>query len=200
MFNIVDTPLPTPSPTTPFPTPSPTTTLPSPTTPFPTPSPTPAPSTPCVEDPDDKFFFKLTKDGVYKKKKCSWLVKQEKKEKHCKKKTKYHTNDSGKIFPPPQIVCPITCENYCDPCFENAKTLYSHNQWENGTGVSKTCKELSEKSQDKINEICSRTESYEGYPIPSIACPMTCGVSECVQGGTNIFGSLALALLLSIFL
>jgi hypothetical protein len=61
MFNIVDTPFPTPSPTTPFPTPSPT------------------PSTPCVEDPDDIFFSKRLKT-VFKRKRnaLGWQNKKRK--------------------------------------------------------------------------------------------------------------------------
>ena len=174
-------------------------TLPPISTPPPSQSPTsqptvpsPTPEAPCIEDSDAKFFFRKY-EGKYEKKTCSWLQKQVPQDikKYCKNKTKYHTNDSGKkTFPPPQVACPITCENYCDPCYENPKTLYSHNQKDDGTLIFKKCKELSGKSIDKINDICSRSESYEGYPIPSNACPITCGKSECVSNaGNNIFES-----------
>jgi hypothetical protein len=102
-------------------------------------------------------------------------------DKFCRNKTRYHTNASGTLFPPPQVTCPITCKNYCDPCFENPKTRYSHFQKKNGNYVFKTCENLSEKTQAKIDTICSRTNSYEGYPIPSVACPVTCSKSGCEQ-------------------
>ena len=115
------------------------------------------------------------------KKKCSWLKKQNERRrtKFCSERTAYQVNAAGKIFPPPQVACPITCENYCDPCFENPNTLYSHIKKANGKEIFKTCSNLSGKTQDQINKICSRTNSYSGYPIPSVACPVTCGESGC---------------------
>ena len=184
LFNMVDNPtIPPAASPTPSPTEQPTT--PSPTSPTPV-TPAPTPLTPCSEDPNSKFFFRKKK-SIVQKRSCSWLESQSdvRKGKVCGNKTKYYTNASGTVFPPPQIACPNTCENYCNPCFENPKTRYSHAKKKNGTYVFKTCVDLSGKSQAKIDTICSRTKSYQDYPIPSVACPVTCSQSECGQDSEN---------------
>ena len=204
LFDRVDNPT-LPPISTPPPSQSPTSqptnlpTLPPISTPPPSQSPTsqptvppPTPEAPCKEDPDTMGYFGKDIDGVVMIKSCSWLERRRDKKRLCDVETHYYTIDQSETtFPPPQVACPITCENYCDPCFENGRTRFHLKNKYDGSPVFRTCNHLSRQFQNIINTICSRTESYEGYPIPSSACPITCGISDCVfQDANDLFESL----------
>ena len=136
------------------------------------------PNSSCT-DKSGKFLLKVIKqNGVEKAKlqSCDWLLKKndEKRSKICKKKTHYYQKDNGKIFAPAQVWCASACGDTCDPCYENENSYYSH-----GDGDYRTCGFLKRKPA-KVDSICSLTESYDGYPIPSVACPITCQVEQCV--------------------
>ena len=143
-------------------------------------SPTPAPQAQCIEDPDTMFYLGKDENGAVLINNCAWLEQRRDKEKLCRVETHYHTvGHTDTIIPPPQVACPITCENYCDPCFENARTYFFLKKKYDGSPVFRTCNQLSRLVQNDIDRICSRSESYQDYPIPSSACPITCGVSDC---------------------
>jgi hypothetical protein len=159
----------------------------NPVTPSPTSltlSPTSSPQLNCV-DQNGKFVYKVVKENGIEKarlKNCKWLLGKnaEKRSNICSKKTVYFEKN-GNILPPAQVRCASTCGDTCHPCFENANTYYSHDD-----GDYRTCSYL-KRNPAKIDKICSRTASYEGYPIPSVACPITCKMDQCAQSSQELF-------------
>ena len=134
----------------------------------------------CPEDNDSKSFFFKYDNSLPIIKTCMWLKDMGPgwKTNICKHQTRYY-KESGQTYKPAQIACTHTCGTNCDPCFENEKTMYSHNKKQGGRVILRTCQSLSRKKEKNIKKICEREKSYKGYPIPFEACPVTCKRKNC---------------------
>lgn len=127
----------------------------------------------CPETATDQFVYKMRKNKIPTLRTCLWLLDKTNKSTICKKKVDY-TDDYG----PPQDICPITCDS-CGACYENKSTKYSHKRKKNGNTIYKTCNWLKWATWKNRKKICNQKDSYGGYPIPSQACPVTCGAVGC---------------------
>jgi len=143
----------------------------------------------CSDDATGYFFQRLVKWGKPKiwfgeVQTCEWLAEAEDKDDRCSNKIHYHDGRAyvedtdweeeelpPGVYGPPHTVCKDTC-NSCT-CYEklNSKYLRSNN---NNKPKIQDCEWLMGRKESDQREACEKTDTWEGYPSASVACPQTC--------------------------
>ncbi len=152
-------------------------------------SPSNIPSMGCVEDPNEKFFYKMdtsVKPNVPIFKTCKWLSNRGNDnfvERVCSRKK------SGGGKGPAKDVCFATCDSCPDPsaspstapserCGEYPSDkffLRMNKKVDPVVPVFKSCRWLSKlKSNKKRENICSKKTSWDGQGPAKIVCPQSC--------------------------
>lgn len=135
----------------------------------------PPPPPPCIEESDKKFYWKTSKKGKFKNKRCNWLAKKDVDEIEdiCAMTEPEGSRGLAKD------VCQVTCETCPSDCFQISSQKFFY-KIKKEKPLYKDCDWLEfmfRKSPDKASKICTQKnlDPTGEYPPAMDGCPVTCG-------------------------